>query len=228
MRFRLYYLAAQRHWHPSKGILKPQWFFMSIETQPTLILIFIPIFYWYLIRCPFRQNVIWWMAQNKVLQNTQQLQLALLSSQSTRFLHSALLHYRAQRRHWLSKLRCGEHFSGFYHQWEWRFSKTKELLLSVRDLAAIKESEFHASLEYYCDPAKGILTPKENLPIIGLVPPSQLRLKGLDPPYWRQRPIFSPLARTDLTSTTSISASSTDSVDYPTKLKMASLFDDAK
>ena len=66
------------------------------------------------------------------------------------------------------------------------------------DLGAIREKEFLALLEVYCDPeldhgVEGI----NSQPILGLVTPAQIRAEGLGPPAWLQRPLFSALAQAD-------------------------------
>ena len=76
-----------------------------------------------------------------------------------------------------------------------RLSKSKE---AAADLAAIREKEFLALLEVYCDPEldhgpEGV----KAQPIIGLVTPAQIRAEGMEPPAWIQRPLFSALAQTE-------------------------------
>ena len=65
-------------------------------------------------------------------------------------------------------------------------------------MVAIKEKEFLALLEVYCDPELD-LGPEgvRAQPIIGLVTPAQIRARGLEPPPWIRRPLFSTLAQTD-------------------------------
>ncbi|KAL9059556.1 MAG: hypothetical protein Q9206_001431, partial [Seirophora lacunosa] len=74
---------------------------------------------------------------------------------------------------------------------------------AAADLATIKEAEFLALLDYYCDPAplerEGSAADENHhdgmdawktQPIIGLVTPGQFRAKGMDPPDWMERPMF--------------------------------------
>ncbi|KAL9073303.1 MAG: hypothetical protein Q9157_004798 [Trypethelium eluteriae] len=70
-----------------------------------------------------------------------------------------------------------------------KYTQGKE---AAADLAAIGEDEFHALLEYYCNPgvAEHDLENWQVQPIIGLVTASQFRSRGLDPPQWMDRPMF--------------------------------------
>ena len=91
---------------------------------------------------------------------------------------------------------------------------------AMQDMAQISEAEFHALLEYHCDPRLPLLSPMKAQPIVGLVAPAQFRAKGLEPPSWMENPMLAPLARMDLTgpsSSTAITDSAADSVDYAAK-----------
>ncbi|KAF7911844.1 uncharacterized protein EAE98_011787 [Botrytis deweyae] len=81
----------------------------------------------------------------------------------------------------------------------------------VNEVASVKEEEFLALLDYYCNPDNPLKLPasEEALPIIGLLAPSQLSAQGLEIPSWAQTPTFSPLAyigRDDTLSTDTKSA----------------------
>ncbi|KAF7883709.1 uncharacterized protein EAF02_005629 [Botrytis sinoallii] len=66
----------------------------------------------------------------------------------------------------------------------------------VNEVASVKEEEFLALLDYYCNPDNPLelLASEEALPIICLLAPSQLFAQGLEIPSWAQTPTFSPLA----------------------------------
>ncbi|KAF7953322.1 hypothetical protein EAE96_006533 [Botrytis aclada] len=66
----------------------------------------------------------------------------------------------------------------------------------VNEIASVKEEEFLALLDYYCNPDNPleILTSEEALPIIGLLAPSEFSAQGREIPSWAQTPTFSPLA----------------------------------
>ena len=76
-----------------------------------------------------------------------------------------------------------------------RLSKSKE---AAADLVTIREKEFLALLELYCD-LEPDLGPKgiKAQPIIGRVTPAQTRTEGMESPAWIQRPLFSALPQTD-------------------------------
>ena len=87
---------------------------------------------------------------------------------------------------------------------------------AAADMAQIEENEFHALLEYYCDPNLELASPLKAQPIIGLVTPAQFRSKGLDLPSWMQRPAFAALAQMALPGLSSSPSSDTapDACDY--------------
>lgn len=62
----------------------------------------------------------------------------------------------------------------------------------------ISQSEFHALLDYYCDPRLEITTPLSCQAIIGLETPAAMRAKGLPEPHWMQRATFRHLQRVGL------------------------------
>jgi hypothetical protein len=95
------------------------------------------------------------------------------------------------------------------------------------DMAAVKETEFLALLDHYCDPGLKLLSPQESLPMIGLMTPAQLDSQGLEVPYWLQQPSFSPLAQIALISSSSPSQE-TGATDFAAELRGTSSFSDAK
>lgn len=94
------------------------------------------------------------------------------------------------------------------------YARRKE---AAADLAAVKEKEFWALLEIYCDPqlqdsyleeekvGEENQTNNNNKkkkempdqPIVGLITPAQFRAKGMEPPSFIERPLFSALAQTE-------------------------------
>lgn len=95
------------------------------------------------------------------------------------------------------------------------------------DMAKVKEVEYLALLDHYCDPNLGTLSPRESLPIIGLVTPSQLRTQNLEIPYWLKGSAFSPLAQIG-TSTNAWDHSKTGTIDFGAQLRSASSLEDAR
>lgn len=68
---------------------------------------------------------------------------------------------------------------------------------AAADLATIKEIEFLALLDYYCNPDLKVDKAWKGQPIIGLVTPGQFRAKELDLPDWVERPMFRTLPQTE-------------------------------
>ncbi|KAF5874835.1 putative polyketide synthase protein [Botrytis fragariae] len=66
----------------------------------------------------------------------------------------------------------------------------------VREIASVKEEEFIALLDNYCNSDNPLQLPASGgaLPIIGLLAPSQFTAQGVDILSWAQTPTFSPLA----------------------------------
>ena len=54
----------------------------------------------------------------------------------------------------------------------------------------IQEAEFHAILDYYCDPALPLTSVLHSQVVVGLEVPSALKAKGVEDPYWMRRPLF--------------------------------------
>lgn len=76
------------------------------------------------------------------------------------------------------------------------YVKGKEV---AADVAAISEREFWSLLDVYCDP-KLELTSEEmtTQPILGLITPGQFQERGLEPPPWTERALFSQLSITEI------------------------------
>lgn len=105
-----------------------------------------------------------------------------------------------------------------------KYFKNRERMV---DMASIKEVEFLALLDHYCDPDSIDVSPERNLPIIGLVTPATLESQGLEVPHWIQGPVLSPLAQIGL-STTSITDHKSGNVDFAAELRGTSTFIDAQ
>ncbi|TVY16692.1 Reducing polyketide synthase [Lachnellula arida] len=95
------------------------------------------------------------------------------------------------------------------------------------DMAKVMEVEYLALLDYYCNPELRISIPRESLPIIGLVTPSQLEEQNLEVPYWLRRPAFSPLAQIGA-SNISWDHSKSGTIDFGAQLRVANCLEDAK
>lgn len=57
----------------------------------------------------------------------------------------------------------------------------------------VHESEFHAILDYYCDPKLPLTSSLHSQAIVGLELPATLKRNGLDEPFWMRRTMFTPL-----------------------------------
>jgi len=55
---------------------------------------------------------------------------------------------------------------------------------------SISEGEFHAMLDYYCDPALSIPSPLHSQVVTGLDVPADFRAKHVEEPFWMSKPIF--------------------------------------
>jgi hypothetical protein len=87
------------------------------------------------------------------------------------------------------------------------------------DMAQVSEAEFHALLDYYCNPNLGCLSSLTSQPLIGMATPIQLRSKGLDVPYWLQRPTFKALNQIGLSTSSSVLTVQGEAINYLAKLK---------
>ena len=65
-----------------------------------------------------------------------------------------------------------------------------ESLKRLGYLMEITQVEFHALLDYYCDPALPVLAPDEAQIIVGIEHPAAIEAKGYDVPEWMNRPLF--------------------------------------
>ena len=70
-------------------------------------------------------------------------------------------------------------------------------VLQSQAYIGIQESEFHAILDYYCDPALPLLSPEHSQLVLGLELPAILQAKGVEEPSWMSRPIFKQLYQID-------------------------------
>ena len=57
----------------------------------------------------------------------------------------------------------------------------------------VEESEFHALLDYYCDPILPLLSSAQSQVIVGLEVPAVLHSKHIEEPFWMRRPLFKQL-----------------------------------
>jgi acyl carrier protein len=85
---------------------------------------------------------------------------------------------------------------------------------AIVDMAQISEVEFHAILDYYCNPGLSSLSPSASQPLIGMVTPLQLRSRGIDVPYWLQRPTFKGLKDIGVSTQSPASIAEGESIDY--------------
>ncbi|KAL8786450.1 MAG: hypothetical protein Q9213_002766 [Squamulea squamosa] len=100
------------------------------------------------------------------------------------------------------------------------YAQNKE---AAADLATIKEQEFLALLDYYCDPNLEAKKSWQVQPIIGLVTPGQFRAKGMEPPDWIERPMFKTLPRSIVRGSNNASNEATAGAtrDYAAELSKA-------
>lgn len=107
-----------------------------------------------------------------------------------------------------------------------KYRRNKE---NAQDMAQIEETEFHALLDYYCDPGLELASPMKAEPIVGLVTAAQFRSRGLEPPDWMQWPAFSRLAQLGLAdfSSTSSGSDSEATIDYVAEFVRAPSIDEA-
>jgi hypothetical protein len=96
------------------------------------------------------------------------------------------------------------------------------------DMTAVKETEFLALLDHYCDPELGLLAPQKSLPMIGLMTPAQPKSLGLEVPYWLQQPSFSPLAQIRLMTASTSFDQETGAPNFAAELRGTNTFSDAK
>jgi hypothetical protein len=70
-------------------------------------------------------------------------------------------------------------------------------ILQSQFCKGIEESQLHAILDYYCDPALPLPSPLHSQVAVGLVLPSTIRANGHDIPSWMSSPIFRQLHQID-------------------------------
>ena len=94
---------------------------------------------------------------------------------------------------------------------------------AASEIASVSEAEFHALLDYFCDPFLNSSSPSKVQSMVGLLIPAHFRSKGMELPSWTQAPMFSRLAqiglhREDTSSATSVdndaAATTADMTDY--------------
>lgn len=81
---------------------------------------------------------------------------------------------------------------------------------AASEIASVSEIEFHALLEYFCDPVLNSSSPSKVQSMVGLLIPSHFRSRGMELPSWTQVPMFSRLAQIGLHQEASSSATSLD------------------
>ncbi|KAF7946474.1 hypothetical protein EAE96_009472 [Botrytis aclada] len=72
-------------------------------------------------------------------------------------------------------------------------AETEGMLDSLRRLGYfmdIDQPEFHALLDYYCNPELPLLSLSESQIIVGIENPASMEGKGLEVPPWMMRPLF--------------------------------------
>ncbi|KAF2279780.1 phenolpthiocerol synthesis polyketide synthase ppsA [Westerdykella ornata] len=83
----------------------------------------------------------------------------------------------------------------------------------------ISESEFHALLEWACDPGLELTAGNAHI-ITGISTPASVAAKGLDEIFWMRKPIFRGLSEMDRSQSTQTSAFK-DTVDYRALVRQA-------
>ncbi|RAK93462.1 putative polyketide synthase [Aspergillus costaricaensis CBS 115574] len=101
------------------------------------------------------------------------------------------------------------------------------LLASVRQfghLMEVRNEEFIALLDFYCNPQLPLLPRDEAQPVIGIELPTVIAAKGVDLHHTMRRPMFSHLFRMGLDSNSSVvnQGAAKGSIDRPAALKSAS------
>lgn len=64
------------------------------------------------------------------------------------------------------------------------------LLTNTGYFIPISQAKLFALLDYYCDPALPVLSPRYCQPVVGIEIPAVLSSRGVDHPYWMRRPLF--------------------------------------
>lgn len=87
------------------------------------------------------------------------------------------------------------------------WAKTADLMAKMKapgTLIPVLPKELHGLLDYFCNPALGVLSPLKCHIVIGIETPANLHFKGLEPSYWMHQPSchqFFQIDGTDSTST---------------------------
>ena len=92
-------------------------------------------------------------------------------------------------------------------------------------LMPISSPNFHALLDFHCNPSLDLATSSTCQPIIGLETPSGMRAKGLNMPHWMQRRTFRNLHQIGLDE--HVSEKSEPAVDYVTLFRRATSLGEA-
>ena len=87
-------------------------------------------------------------------------------------------------------------------------------------LIPVQKDEFHALLDFYCDPTLPIPIPSETQIVIGLNTPAAVRAIGKDIPSWMLRPMFRSMHQIEL-------GDSSSSYDINAGVNYANLFNQA-
>ena len=74
---------------------------------------------------------------------------------------------------------------------------TEAAIQTSPEYMTIREVEFHAVLDHYCNPGLGVLSPLKSQLVMGIKTPSELASKGHDEPVWAQMSFFRHLALMD-------------------------------
>ena len=92
-------------------------------------------------------------------------------------------------------------------------------------LLPISQANFHALLDFHCDPSLEVATSVTCQPIIGLETPSGMRAKGSNMPHWMQRRTFGHLHQMGLDE--KVSKDSETAVDYVSLFRSATSLGEA-
>ena len=98
-------------------------------------------------------------------------------------------------------------------------------IASAGHLLPISQTEFHALLDYHCDPARDLGSGDSCQSIIGPEMPAAMLEKGLKEPSWMQRPTFRHLRQIGLGGVSSSLAGK--AVDYAALLREAASIEEA-
>lgn len=92
-------------------------------------------------------------------------------------------------------------------------------------LLPISQSDFHALLDFHCDPTLDLSTSVRGQPLIGLETPRAMRAKGLNEPHWMQRRTFRHLHQMGLDE--NVGQDSERAVDYVSLFRNATSLGEA-